>query len=192
MSNNGWIGVDLDGTLAFYDTWKGVEHIGEPIPNMVSKVQQWVSEGHTVKIMTARVSVQKELAEPFIKEWCKKHIGFELEVTHQKDLGMTALYDDKAFHVSPNTGTIEADRIKELEAENARLKKALEISKEALEYIAYPLDSMHKKLKQGETLSDFAIYMAKDADYLKSIARDANNQLADVLRGKQIYPEVEG
>ena len=26
-----WIGVDLDGTLARYDGWKGIEHIGEPI-----------------------------------------------------------------------------------------------------------------------------------------------------------------
>ncbi len=26
----GWIDVDLDGTLAQYDGWKGVAHIGEP------------------------------------------------------------------------------------------------------------------------------------------------------------------
>ena len=24
----GWIGVDLDGTLAQYDHWRGIEHIG--------------------------------------------------------------------------------------------------------------------------------------------------------------------
>jgi hypothetical protein len=31
MSTGGWIGVDLDGTLAHYDGWKGIDHIGEPI-----------------------------------------------------------------------------------------------------------------------------------------------------------------
>jgi len=24
-----WIGVDLDGTLATYDMWRGLDHIGE-------------------------------------------------------------------------------------------------------------------------------------------------------------------
>jgi len=34
-----WIGVDLDGTLAKYGEWRGVEHIGEPIPPMVDRVK---------------------------------------------------------------------------------------------------------------------------------------------------------
>lgn len=25
MSSRGWLGVDLDGTLAFYDGWKGID-----------------------------------------------------------------------------------------------------------------------------------------------------------------------
>lgn len=33
----GWIGVDLDGTLAEYTGWKGVEHIGEPITPICTK-----------------------------------------------------------------------------------------------------------------------------------------------------------
>lgn len=44
-SQQGWIGVDLDGTLAHYDGWKGADHIGEPIPAMVERVKQWLSEG---------------------------------------------------------------------------------------------------------------------------------------------------
>jgi hypothetical protein len=35
------IGVDLDGTLAKYGEWRGVEHIGEPIPPMVDRVKGW-------------------------------------------------------------------------------------------------------------------------------------------------------
>lgn len=35
MSDKPWLGVDLDGTLAVYDKWRGIEHIGAPIPAMV-------------------------------------------------------------------------------------------------------------------------------------------------------------
>ena len=31
---SGWIGVDLDGTLATYEEWRGLEHIGDPVPAM--------------------------------------------------------------------------------------------------------------------------------------------------------------
>src|SRR5690349_18780615 len=53
---SGWIGVDLDGTLAEYHGWKGVEHIGPPIPEMVARVKQWLAEGRDVRIFTARCS----------------------------------------------------------------------------------------------------------------------------------------
>jgi len=29
MQRRGWIGVDLDGTLALYDRWRGIEHVGD-------------------------------------------------------------------------------------------------------------------------------------------------------------------
>lgn len=35
----GWIGVDLDATLAHYDRWTGGA-IGEPIPTMVARVKK--------------------------------------------------------------------------------------------------------------------------------------------------------
>ena len=35
----GWIGIDMDGTLAHYHGWYGVDHIGEPIPKMVERVR---------------------------------------------------------------------------------------------------------------------------------------------------------
>ena len=121
---NGWIGVDLDGTLAFYDHWRGAGHIGEPIPAMVQRVKQWLAEGKTVKIFTARVwaptfnpsspddeqaeqvrRIQEALtARSAIEAWCEKHIGQVLEVTNVKDYGMLTLYDDRAVQVIANTG----------------------------------------------------------------------------------------
>lgn len=102
----GWIGVDLDGTLAYYDDWKGIEHIGEPIPEMVERVRKWIEEGKTVKIFTARVGKGNDAdrARAIIIDWCSEHIGRPLEVTCEKDFGMIELWDDRCTQVIPNTG----------------------------------------------------------------------------------------
>lgn len=110
MSGRGWIGVDLDGTLAHYDGWKGIEHIGEPIPLMVERVKRWLAEGRAVKIFTARVirengSMSSE-AVGYIWKWCEEHLGQRLHVTNQKDMGMQELWDDRAVCVERNTGEV--------------------------------------------------------------------------------------
>lgn len=115
---SGWIGVDLDGTLAMYGEWNG--GIGEPIGPMVERVKQWLKEGRTVKIVTARVAATQsvsaegnldntEFAEEqrvAIKKWSKTHIGQELEVTASKDFAMISLWDDRAVQVEMNTGKV--------------------------------------------------------------------------------------
>jgi hypothetical protein len=108
VSNAGWIGVDLDGTLAHYDGWKGVEHIGEPVPAMVERVKQWLAEGKDVRIFTARVhdAVQQIRVREVIEEWCDTHIGQVLPITNVKDFGMVELWDDRAVSVVTNTGQI--------------------------------------------------------------------------------------
>ena len=101
----GWIGVDLDGTLAKYESWeKNGETIGEPVPEMLFRVKNWVVNGKTVKIFTARASVSDQI--PPIKEWCKKHGLGDLEVTNVKDFGMIELWDDRAVAVEMNTGRV--------------------------------------------------------------------------------------
>lgn len=105
--NKKWIGVDLDGTLAKYDTFIDITHIGEPIPEMVNRVKNWLNEGYAVKIFTARISCNVEdyrLAYTTIADWCIKHIGQELEITNVKDLNMEELWDDRAVQVEKNTG----------------------------------------------------------------------------------------
>ena len=52
----GWYGFDLDGTLAVYDKWKGIDHIGNPVEPMVNLVKKMHDEGKKVKIFTARVA----------------------------------------------------------------------------------------------------------------------------------------
>lgn len=106
MSQKGWIGVDLDGTLAHYEGWKGVEHIGAPVPAMLGRVKAWLEEGREVRIFTARVALpaQADEARDHITAWCAFHIGRELVVTHEKDLAMYELWDDRCVQVVPNTG----------------------------------------------------------------------------------------
>lgn len=102
---SGWIGVDLDGTLAEYDTWRGVSHIGKPIPKMVDRVKRWLSQGIEVRIFTARVfGEDRAVVIAPIKAWCLEHIGQELPITCTKDYGMVELWDDRAVQVVPNTG----------------------------------------------------------------------------------------
>lgn len=102
-----WIGVDFDGTLAYYDGWKGAGVLGEPIPLMVDRVRKWLTDGRKVKIMTARAADDNEgIEEAAIQEWCQEHLGQVLEVTNIKDQGMEELWDDRAVRVVKNTGMI--------------------------------------------------------------------------------------
>jgi len=108
----GWIGVDLDGTLAHYDHFEGVGIIGEPIPLMVDRVKAWLNQNREVRILTARAASNNEHRDEEIKaiaEWTTKHLGQQLVVTSEKDQHMEALYDDKAVQVVKNQGTLFGD-----------------------------------------------------------------------------------
>lgn len=100
----GWLGVDLDGTLAEYDYFRGKTVIGKPIAPMVEKVKEELSRGRTVKIFTARADGDGKDVIAAIQAWCKEHLGQELPVTNRKDPEMTELWDDRAREVIPNTG----------------------------------------------------------------------------------------
>jgi hypothetical protein len=127
----GWIGVDLDGTLAQYDGWVNEMHIGGPIQPMVARVKAWLDAGHDVRIFTARVNDSLPLVtisvvessgpmagikEVWIRQdqhirstielWCQLHIGRTLPITNTKDYGMIELYDDRAVQVEANTGRL--------------------------------------------------------------------------------------
>lgn len=102
MKEVGWIGVDLDGTLAVYDKWRGNDHIGEPIPLMVVRVKAWLADGKDVRILTARATVKENI--PHIEQWCLRNLGVVLKVQFWKDYAMIELWDDRAVQVETNTG----------------------------------------------------------------------------------------
>jgi hypothetical protein len=101
-TNMGWIGVDLDGTLAHYHGWKGAHHIGEPVGAMLFRVKKWLADGKEVRVFTARAGVPEMI--PAVEEWCERHIGVRLQVTNVKDFAMIELWDDRCVQVLPNTG----------------------------------------------------------------------------------------
>ena len=105
----GWIGVDLDGTLAEYHGWEGPSHIGAPVPAMVNRVRRWLDEDQDVRIFTARISGDSgpaQLARIYstIYEWCKEHLGTVLPITNVKDFQMIELWDNRCVQVEENTG----------------------------------------------------------------------------------------
>jgi hypothetical protein len=105
---HGWRGVDLDGTLAMYDEWRGPTHIGAPVPAMVARVQAWLAAGEDVRIVTARASAEdpteRALVVTMIEAWSHVHVGTILPITDRKDFGMRELWDDRAVQVERNTG----------------------------------------------------------------------------------------
>ena len=115
--SRGWIGVDLDGTLAYYDHWRGAEHVGPPVPFMLERVRNWLAEGREVRIFTARVAEEDHqglnyfhgsgVVSPVVLaiwRWCDE-VGLpQLPVTCRKDYAMVELWDDRCVQVVPNTG----------------------------------------------------------------------------------------
>jgi len=121
---NGWIGVDLDGTLAEHywpqDGPFEFNRIGAPVPRMVARVKSWLAEGKDVRIFTARadggevaIAMGASMGEHFrdvdrivaiIQAWTLEHIGVKLSVTNKKDYGMIELWDDRAYRVIMNQG----------------------------------------------------------------------------------------
>lgn len=104
--------VDLDGTIATFEDWKGFDHIGEPVPAMADKVKAWLAAGDEVVIFTARAcnfnvhgDAKFDLAVivTTIQNWTEKHFGIRMKVTSEKG-PWDSCYDDAVNYVVRNTG----------------------------------------------------------------------------------------
>lgn len=99
-----WIGVELDGVLAKFTTWKGVDIIGDPIKPFVSLVKEYIKSGVAVKIFTQRVT--QEDSSEYIFRWLRSNGLPELDITNEIDSNMTMLYSCNAVQVVKNLGLI--------------------------------------------------------------------------------------
>ena len=141
MSSNGWIGVDLDGTLAHYESF-GDGGIGAPIKPMVRRIKHYLKQGKDVRILTARVAtfddaeLLKQTAR--IDRFCTEQFGQVLRITASKDYHMYMLLDDRAMQVIPNKGILVREELRravrslrdiEVDPTDAYLKAAAALSK---------------------------------------------------------------
>lgn len=192
MSNKekGWIGVDLDGTLAEY--YSGGKYdatvIGKPIPAMVDRVKAALRQGYNVKVLTARMvghGLNSDVAQAILV-WTMKHVGAALEPTCIKGPGMIELWDDRAVGVEPNTGKL-LSRSRYGDVKRCPWCSKLFLSKSVLEsckvcndkwYRQYRLltDTARSKTVQDiEFITKFAeanIKLAKDWDNVKDTVCD--------------------
>ena len=139
MSRKGWIGVDLDGTLAYYESF-GDGSIGAPIKPMIRRIKHYLKQGKDIRILTARVGNDfgDGLAILLIQRWCKEHLGKILPITCSKDYHMYMLLDDRSVQVIPNKGILVREELRravaalrdiESDPTDAYLKAAAALSK---------------------------------------------------------------
>lgn len=125
--------VDFDGVLAHFDHWRGPEHFGAPVPEMIKKVLCWLLQGDKVVIYTARLTPGDEIAQTkdvdktrkAIEAYCLKYIGQVLPITNVKTYA-DFYYDDHACQIIPNTGLTLAEKIGGIIANKGDPYKALE------------------------------------------------------------------
>jgi hypothetical protein len=110
--------VDFDGVLAHFDYWRGPEHLGKPVPEMIKKVRHWLWRGDQVTVYTARLTPGEEFAQTkdvektrrLIQDWLKKNVGQILPITNIKSYA-DVYYDDRCCKIIPNTGLTLEEKI---------------------------------------------------------------------------------
>lgn len=97
-----FIAVDLDGTIAHYDRWRGRDHIGEPIEENVARVKERMAKGDVVCIFTSRVCDADTPHSVYatIHHWCERVFGERLFVTATKFRYFSEFWDDRAVPMS--------------------------------------------------------------------------------------------
>lgn len=180
-----WVGFDLDGTLAKYDTWRGWDYVGEPIPAMVKIVKDLMAKGITCKVLTARASkvslaknnIQFSQLEKVIQDWTEKHIGIRMEVVSEKDYLLVSFYDDKCVQVEMNTGSVIG---KDITLDEYNKKNGIQAYKEPVEVEIAEVDKQENWNENQVKQDKIDLFRAgivdggyKSADYPESWSNDA-------------------
>ena len=101
--------LDLDGVLAQYDKWKGIDHIGEPIPGALQFAKELAKFAEIV-IFTSRCAqdvlegsrITPGMLRIHVIEWLEKHkFPFSDVYIGQGKPRAAAFIDDRAVHCSP-------------------------------------------------------------------------------------------
>jgi hypothetical protein len=98
------IAVDFDGVLAEYHGFEGDFKFGKPVQKMIDFAKSLIDSGNEVVIFTARATTTD--IRIAIQNWDIEAGLPPLEVTNIKRKEFHVFYDDRAYHVLKNTGTI--------------------------------------------------------------------------------------
>lgn len=108
--------VDLDGVLAQYDGWKGIDHIGEPNGGAREFLKELQKLGLRVVIHTTRLntSVNEGYHETqlhsFVTSWLDTHrMPYDEVYVGQGKPIAVAYVDDRAVHVKPGLDKSDPD-----------------------------------------------------------------------------------
>lgn len=115
------VAVDLDGTLAHYDGWKGTDQIGEPLTGAKELLETLINSGYYVIIHSCRLGSQlfnpdkyediKQLTDSrfAVKDWLDYHkMPYdELWLGFGKPAAV-AYIEDRAVPVEKNLGYVSA------------------------------------------------------------------------------------
>lgn len=215
VEGNGWYGFDLDGTLAKYDGWKGIDHIGEPVEPMVDRIKKMHNEGKVVKILTARIAPHKledgtvgesyitipdgegganrNYAHQFINDWCHFNLGFIPEIVYQKDHLMLELYDDRVKQVVPNEGLLVEDMyrecvkmLKQVHYENGCLNYKLESKFNW--FLAGFLIAIFLYMLVGTGIKAYDTWFGQEKEPARARVEAVHNAIHDLLND---WPECE-
>ncbi len=131
MKGKPTVAVDLDGVLAKYDGWKGVDHIGDPIYGAVEFTKRLSKWAH-VTIFTTRLNCEVNKVPPHsiddlyykVLDWLKKHaFSFdEIYLGQGKPLAV-AYIDDRAVPCTPQREIITTDAFRGAEERAKELAK---------------------------------------------------------------------
>jgi len=99
------VAIDLDGVLATYTGWRGVDHIGQPINGSRGFLRELKREGYHIIIHTARINDlngKHRISERIIRAWLdgNKMTYDDLHIKPGKPMAC-AYVDDRAVVCCP-------------------------------------------------------------------------------------------
>ncbi len=169
MTQKGWIGVDMDGTLVKYDERRGTDVIGDMLAPMLARVRAWLNEGIEVRLLTARAT-DPTLAS-FIKPWLREHNLPDLAVTNRKDRDLLQIWDDRGVRVETNTGNVLTPRQFLLLVPGGWIgveldgTLAMSASPQSWSHIGEPVPAMLNRVRQWQMVGiDVRIFTARADD----------------------------
>lgn len=117
MSHDPTVAVDLDGVLAEYDGWEGLEKIGGPVDGARNFLLSLREEGIEVVIHTTRANPDPfneginrhagKNAGDIIRSWLEKHdMHYDRVFTGEGKPIATAYVDDRAITCRPHASSM--------------------------------------------------------------------------------------